>query len=83
MINIEGGHAEVKKRVKYYDKNNYFFESVERSWRGQLKCFQNKLKSNKKEAGSLFPDSPLSPYIIRSYGNILRCFSTTCSENQF
>lgn len=39
IFNIEGEHAEVKKRVKYYDKNNYFFESVERSWRGQLKCF--------------------------------------------
>jgi len=58
MFNIEGGLAEVKRRVKYYDKYNYFFESVERFWRGQLKCFTNKLKSNKKEAGSFFPDSP-------------------------
>jgi hypothetical protein len=58
IFNIDCGLAEVKRRVKYYDKNNYFFESVERFWRGQLKCFENKLKSNKKEAGSLFPDSP-------------------------
>jgi hypothetical protein len=32
-FNIGGGHAEVKRRLKYYDKNNYFFESVERFWR--------------------------------------------------
>jgi len=51
MFNIEGGLAEVKRRVKYYDKNNYFFESVERFWRGRSKCFENKPKSNKKESG--------------------------------